>query len=160
MTRSGQHEITFAGWIVVFLSGIAVYAVDLNLTKVLSSEDGKVFVYDKAMPAWLTQVMFGYFHRSVSPWKFIWPDPIHPVPHIEAGNSFWVSPVSPEHFMKMRSWIVVNKIAKSLTGGLPYVPYEVSGSMIRRGESPTLVEGNKILKSYATCWARAHNQKP
>ena len=139
-----QHSIIFAGWSVILLSGIAMCAVDLNVTRVLSSDDGKVYIYDKAMPPWITQLLYQYFSRSGSDWKFVWPDPIHPVPHIEAGNSFWVSPVAPEHFMKMKPWIVFNRIAKSLTGGLPYVPYEVSGSMIRRGESPTLIKGRRI----------------
>ena len=110
-----------------------------------SSADGSMAAYDKAMPEWLTKVAESSFLAGRR-WLYQHPDQLANESSGGAGNLDWTAPVSSEFFLKSKLWIVFQRVVEDFTGRNDYVPYKVEGVMLRRGDFPSLVEGEPKKK--------------
>ena len=110
----------------------------------LRSDDGNIAVYDKAMPEWLTNSTEQLFTEG-SRWLYQHPDKLANVVQRGEEKLDWSAPLSPDFFMKTRLWIVMKRLMVDFTGFNDYMAYQVQGVMLRRGDSPTVVKGNRKI---------------
>ena len=132
------HRITVFACLVT----VAVHCFKPSFERTINSvsKEGHIAVYDKALPEWLTSVTESSLFLG-SRWLYQHPDQLANVTQREEGNLDWSAPISPDFFMKSKLWIVFKKILADFTGQNGFVPYQVKGLMLRRGDSPTLIKG-------------------
>ena len=105
-----------------------------------SSEEGRIAVYDLAMPEWLTSTVQSLFVGGYQ-WNYQYPDELAGISRRGDGNLDWLSPVSPEFLMKSKPWIVIKRVVKDFTGSDDYIAYQSTGILLRRGDIPTVIKG-------------------
>ncbi len=129
-------------FIIIFLAiGLSTaFKMDLTRTINFSSDEGRVAVYDAAMPAWLTSMLADFFEEGTR-WSYEYPDKLAGVSPRENNNMPWVSPISPLFLMKSKPWIVFNKLAEDFTGRDDMVAFQVTATMLTRGDTPAVVPG-------------------
>ena len=122
-----------------------------------SSEEGRIVVYDLAMPEWLTSTMQSLFVGGYQ-WNYQYPDELAGISRRGDGNLDWLSPVSPEFLMKSKPWIVIKRVVKDFTGNDDFIAYQSTGILLRRGDIPTVTKGKlgyyKHLSVRFSTWAR------
>lgn len=131
-------------------ASVNTFTPSLDTRVRFSSDSGNVAVYDKAMPEWLTTVAEQNF-KIGDRWLYQHPDELANIAPREPGNRDWSSPISPDYFVKSKLWIVFRKLVEDFAGSNEYMPYQISGVMLRRGDSPTLVRGKDSIKHSSVC---------
>eukprot|EP00794_Sanderia_malayensis_P015086 gene15086-16642_t len=116
------------------------FTINLKKTIDFKSDEGSVAVYDKAMPTWLSTV-FESFFKAGERWTYQFPDELSGIKPREENNMHWVSPISPTFLMKSKPWLVLKKVAKDFSGRNDLMAYRVTGTMLRRGDSPDVIPG-------------------
>jgi len=112
--------------------------------------DSQVFVFDDFIPPALGNTFKNYLTRYVK-YAYYYPDPYEKDSFdADPGNLHWKAYMSPSQLIKMRFWKPLRDAYKSLpeeiTQGKRFLPYEVFGTLMQRGDFPIAFQGDKDVK--------------